>query len=172
MKIEETRLPGVFEIESFVHGDTRGLFVKTYNFDKFKEKDLNCEFKESFYSISEKNVIRGMHFQMPPFDHEKLVYVVSGEIEDVVVDIRKDSSTYGQSIAINLSDKNFKSVYVGKGFAHGFLTKSETATVVYMTTSVYSKSHDSGIKWNSFKYDWGISDPILSKRDEQFDSLF
>lgn len=171
MKVKKTKLPGVFEIESFLHSDSRGRFVKTFNSEIFKEKKLNSDFKESFYSVSQKNVIRGMHFQTPPFDHEKLVYVLSGEIVDVVVDVRKESPTYGQYIALDLSEDNCKSIYIGKGFAHGFLTKSKTAIVHYMTTSVYSKYHDSGIKWNSFGYEWDVSNPIVSDRDVQFDSL-
>lgn len=171
MQINKTKLIDVYEIENFVSFDKRGVFVKTFNADLFVKHGLNFDFKESFYSVSYKDVIRGMHFQLPPMDHEKLVYVVSGEILDVVVDIRKESITYGQHIAIELNEKNRKGLYIGKGYAHGFLTRSEIAIVCYMTTSVYSKHHDTGIKWNSFGCNWGTSNPIISERDANFRDL-
>lgn len=171
MKINKTLLSGVHEIENVVFSDDRGSFVKTFNADVFIDYGLNFEFKESFYSVSKKDVIRGMHFQMPPMDHEKLVYVISGEILDVVVDVREGSPTYGQYITIELNDLNCKSIYIEKGFAHGFLTKSESATVCYMTTSVYSKDHDTGIKWDSFGFDWNVNDPVVSARDAGFRDL-
>ncbi|NYS59720.1 dTDP-4-dehydrorhamnose 3,5-epimerase [Vreelandella salicampi] len=171
MKINNTFLPEVYLLDNFFHKDDRGYFVKIFNKQIFKENKLNAEFKESFYSISEKNVIRGMHFQTPPMDHEKLVYVISGSILDVVIDVRKSSPTYGKSIAFDLNEKNKRSLYIGRGFAHGFLTKSKTAIVGYMTTSLYSKEHDTGIKWDSFGFDWGISDPIISQRDANFENL-
>jgi len=110
-----------------------------------------------------------MHFQLPPHDHAKLVYVCNGEIIDVAVDIRKYSSTFGKYYKTILSSENSKSLYIGKGFAHGFLVVSDIATVIYQTTSVHSPEHDSGIHWKSFGYDWeGIEKPTTSDRDESF----
>lgn len=171
MKIVETELLGVFEIDNFVQKDERGSFVKTFNSDAFKKEGFDFEFKESFYSVSQKNVIRGMHFQVPPFDHEKLVYVVAGEVIDVVVDVRKNSPAFGQYLVVNLSAGNCKSLLIGKGFAHGFLTITDKAVMHYSTTSVYSKDHDRGIKWDCFGYDWPVSKPIVSDRDQNFDRL-
>ncbi|MEI8631931.1 dTDP-4-dehydrorhamnose 3,5-epimerase [Vibrio sp. PP-XX7] len=95
-----------------------------------------------------------MHFQIPPYDHAKLVYVTDGEILDVAVDIRKNSLTFGQYFSTVLSNENAKSLYIAKGFAHGFLTLSESATVVYMTTTVHAPKYDRGIRWDSFGFDW------------------
>jgi len=169
VQIISTNIDGLFEIENKVFQDARGKFVKTFHFDTFAQKNLECDFKESFYSVSNKNVLRGMHFQKPPHDHAKLVYVVAGEILDVAVDIRKSSETFGCYYATNLSFNNSKSLYMSKGFAHGFLTLSDTATVVYLTTTVHSPESDSGIKWDSFGFDWnGMIDPIISDRDSRF----
>ena len=166
MNFIKTQLDGVYEIENKKIEDYRGSFVKTFNKSVFSEHGLDSDFKESFYSISKKNVLRGMHFQLPPYDHAKLVYVTQGEILDVVVDIRKLSPTYGKYFSIRLSDKNRKSLYMEKGFAHGFLTLSDSATVVYLINSEYSPEHDTGIHWNSFGFNWPNSQPIISKRDE------
>jgi len=171
MKITPTPLDGVFEIDNRVFEDHRGMFVKTFHDGVFKEAGLETEFKESFYSVSKKGVLRGMHFQLQPHDHAKLVYVTSGEILDVAVDIRKESASFGQSFSTKLSADNSKSLYMAKGFAHGFLTLSESATVVYMTTTAYSPKSDSGIHYTSFGFEWSVVEPIMSDRDKNFSSL-
>lgn len=171
MKIISTDLSGVFEIENRVFTDHRGLFLKTFHETTFREAGLAAEFKESFYSISTKGVLRGMHFQLPPHDHEKLVYVSYGEILDVVVDIRPKSPTFGDFFSTILSSENHKSLYIAKGFAHGFLTLSKIATVMYSTSTVHSPDHDSGIRWNSFGFNWKEVDPIMSERDRNFFGL-
>lgn len=171
MKINKTNLEGVFEIENNVFEDQRGRFVKTFHSDMFLEAGLNVNFKESFYSLSHKNILRGMHFQHPPHDHNKLVYVVSGRILDVALDIRQESKTYGQYYTTELSSDNAKSLYMSKGIAHGFLTLSDSACVVYMTTSVYAPKHDDGIHWDSFGFNWGVNNPIISERDSSFGKL-
>lgn len=165
MKISETCLKGLYEIENKVFTDERGYFVKTFHHDVFQEYGLDVGFKESFYSRSKRNVIRGMHFQLPPHDHAKMVYVPEGEILDVAVDIRKNSPTYMQSFSLVLSKNNAKSMYISKGFAHGFLTLSEEATVVYLTTTVHNPKYDAGIRWDSFGFDWGVTKVIVSERD-------
>lgn len=172
MELINTNLEGVIEVNNRIFEDHRGFFVKTFHEDVFKAAGLEYDFKESFYSISKKNVLRGMHFQTSPADHAKLVYVTQGEVLDVVVDIDQKSETFGQYFSTNLSLENGKSLYIGKGFAHGFLTLSETATVVYLTTTVHSPLHDTGIRWDSFAFDWGIERPILSDRDKNFSLLF
>jgi len=168
MQIKATCLEGVFEIENRKFEDQRGLFVKTFHAEEFEKKGLESDFKESFYSVSKKNVLRGMHFQLPPHDHAKLVYVTDGEILDVAVDNRKESNTFGNYFSTRLSSDNAKSLYMAKGFAHGFLTLSESATVVYLTSSVHSPDLDTGIKWDSFGFDWGVEVPIISERDSNF----
>lgn len=171
MNVNKTNIEGVYEIESKHIEDVRGRFVKTFNVDFFATEGLESNFKESFYSHSKKNVLRGMHFQKPPYDHAKLVYVVLGEILDVVVDIREDSETFGQYYKTILSDQDATSLYIGKGFAHGFLTLSKKATVIYMTSSVHNLAADSGVRWDSFGFDWPVADPIVSARDKAFQKL-
>jgi dTDP-4-dehydrorhamnose 3,5-epimerase len=168
MNIINTSLDGVYLIEPDIFEDQRGFFIKTFHAEIFKEKKLSCDFQESFYSISKKNVLRGMHFQVPPYEHAKLVYVTSGGILDVVLDIRKKSATYGKFIAVNLSAKNRKYIYIPKGCAHGFLSLEDGSIVIYLQTTVYSQKHDTGIRWDSFGMDWGINNPIVSERDKTF----
>ena len=172
MKINATKLDGVFEIENKIFEDQRGLFVKTFHTDCFHKAGLEADFKESYYSVSRKGVLRGMHFQLPPHDHAKLVYVTEGEILDVALDIRKDSKTYGEWYSTILSSNYGKSIYIEKGFAHGFLALSETATVVYNTTTVHAPEFDAGIRWDSFGFDWECkSISIISNRDKSHPEL-
>lgn len=168
MIIKKTILSGVFEITCSKFNDERGVFVKTFHQDIFKENGLEYDFKESYYSVSKKDVLRGMHFQRPPQSHAKLVYVTDGEILDVVLDIQKNSPTFGKYFSTILSSENAVSLYIGKGFAHGFLTLSASATVVYSTSSVYSQKHDAGVKWDGFGYQWPVKNPIISNRDDDF----
>lgn len=171
MNIIKTKLDGVFIIEPVVFNDDRGEFVKTFHKDTFIKHNMAFDFLESYYSTSQKGVIRGMHFQAPPQDHVKLVYVTRGSIKDVVLDLRKGSPTYGQSESFELSDKNHHSVYIGKGFAHGFLSLADDSSVTYCQTTQYSKDHDGGIRFDSFGFDWGVKEPIMSQRDKAFPGL-
>lgn len=132
---------------------------------------MDINFKEFYYSISKKNVIRGMHFQLPPFEHVKLVYVSKGRIKDVVVDIRKQSLTYGKYFSIELDEQSAKYLYISKRFAHGFLSLENGSIVNYAQTSCYSKECDSGILYNSIGFDWSIKNPIISDRDMTFEKL-
>lgn len=170
ISFNRSAIEGVYTIDNFHAEDIRGIFVKTYQAEKFKEGGVEEIFKESYYSRSFKNVIRGMHFQTPPHDHIKMVYVTEGEIMDVVLDLRRNSSTFGKSIAVNLKEFG-RSLLIPKGCAHGFLTLTDTATVVYLVSSVYYQAADTGILWNSFGFDWGISSPIISERDRSFVKL-
>ncbi len=164
-------IEGVFLVKNFVAEDNRGFFVKTFNEEIFAKLGMQTQYKESYYSLSHKDVIRGMHFQQPPFDHEKLVYVTNGEILDVVLDIRKASKTYGKYISVSLKE-NSDSIYIPRGCAHGFLTISNSATVVYNVSTTYQPSADAGIRWDSFGFDWlGVVNPIISKRDQEFSIL-
>jgi dTDP-4-dehydrorhamnose 3,5-epimerase len=163
----EQEIGGVYLIKNFFSSDIRGAFVKTIHTEKLKEIGFNACFVESYYSQSYKGVIRGMHFQAPPFHHEKLVYVTEGKILDVILDLRKTSKTFGKYISIGLSQFS-NSVFIPKGCAHGFLTLSNTATVVYNVSTVYNNTADSGILWNSFGFDWKNGQPIISERDQSF----
>lgn len=156
----------VLEYNSFK--DNRGEFVKTIHKDVFIENKLEWNFAESFYSVSHKNVFRGMHFQYCPNDHEKLVYVVKGAILDVVLDLRSDSKTYGKFFTIELSEYDRIGLYIGKGLAHGFLSLEENTIVEYHTTTVQSKECEGGVKWDSFGYEMPIKNSIISQRDDAF----
>ena len=172
MKLIKTDLQGVYVIENFNVKDNRGMFTKTYHKDFFEKNDLCTDFKESYFSISKKNVIRGMHFQLPPYHHEKLVYVAKGEITDVILDLRKSSDTYGKSINVILSDNNYRSIYIPKGLAHGFKANIDDTITVYNVSTVYNKESDFGIKFDSFNFNWEmVGEPILSDRDISFISF-
>ena len=178
MKIQSTSLNGLFLVQNSVQQDIRGFFHKPYSFLEFDSKGLNTDFKEIYYSVNRKNVIRGMHFQSPPFELSKLVFVTSGSILDVVLDIRKNSTTFGKVFSIILNTQQGLSLYIPVGFAHGFLSLEDTTIVNYAQTAVYSRENDIGIRYNSFGFPWGISNPIISRRDssfplfEEYDGIF
>ena len=171
MKFMETELPDVYIVEPYTFADERGVFRKSYQDTVFKENGIHISIKESFYTVSGKNVIRGMHFQLPPYEYCKVVYVTEGVIHDVILDLRRNYPTYAKYISVQLSSGNGKQVYIPKGFAHGFAVLSDRATVTYLQTTVHSAEHDVGIRWNSFGMNWGIKDPILSERDRKFPAL-
>lgn len=126
MEIIKTKIQGLYLIENFVAEDPRGRFCKTFHKEKFQNLGLNTVWRESFYSVSKKNTIRGMHFQIPPNDHEKLIYVPQGSILDVILDLRKNSSTYGNSISFEINAENYNSIYIPKGCSHGFKSLAST----------------------------------------------
>lgn len=171
MNIKNTEFNDLYVLEYNSFKDNRGEFVKTIHKDIFIENDLEWKFVESFYSVSGLNVFRGMHFQFQPEDHIKLVYVVKGSILDVVLDLRYNSSTYGQFFKTELSDKNRKGLYIGKGFAHGFLSLEADTIVEYHTTTVQNKECEGGIRYDSFGYEIDVDNPIISERDSLFDSF-
>jgi len=168
MKIVNTPIDDLKILEPKIFEDTRGKFIKTFTDSFFKEKGLDISIKETYYSISHKNVIRGMHFQTPPHDHIKLVYVPHGSILDVVLDIRKESPSYGKYFSTELSSENGKVLIIPKGFAHGFKSLEDNTNVTYMQTTCYAPNNDDGIKYNSFGFEWDSSNPQISDRDVSF----
>lgn len=178
MKLNETSLPGVHVIDNKAFKDERGFFSKTFHLDTFRDWGLEIDFKECFFSSSQRGVIRGMHLQTPPHDNAKIVWVSSGSVLDAVVDLRKNSPTFGKYVSLELSADNFRSVYVPRGCAHGYIITSGTALVNYLQTSTHSPSNDTGVRWDSFGMDWGNETPIVSERDaalpllKDFDSPF
>lgn len=168
MEIENTFIEGLKLIHLKEFEDLRGSFIKVFNEDFFAENGLETNFKESYYSISAKNVIRGMHFQIPPFEYTKLVYLNQGKITDVVLDIRKSSPTYGRHFSIELNIKNPILIYIPIGCAHGYLSLEDDTMVTYLQTSCYNNACDKGIKYNSFGMKWNIKKPIISDRDLSF----
>lgn len=172
MKFEKTELMGVFFIEHDIRTDIRGAFVKNFQREEFSGLGLESDFRESYYTISKENVIRGMHFQVPPHDQAKLVTIIQGTVVDVILDLRSSSPTIGQHVSVELSHDNRKSIYIPKGCAHGFSVLTESATVFYMVTSEYAPASDKGIRYDSFGFDWRVVQPIISERDLQFPPLF
>jgi len=178
MDFEEAEINGVYLIKHDIFTDSRGSFIKPYHHDKFSEFGLESNFKEAYYTLSKKDVIRGMHFQTSPFGHAKLITVIEGRITDIVLDIRRSSISVGEHIAVELSRDNNRSLFVPAGCAHGFKVMSEYAIVNYLVTSVHAPANDKGIRYDSFGYDWQVSCPIVSDRDlmlpamEEFEDYF
>jgi len=168
MQIRETKIDGCYEIEPVIFQDNRGSFIKTFQQDVFSAKQLETNFREEYYSVSYRNVLRGLHFQLPPKEHKKIVYCVLGEVIDAVVDLRISSPTYGQFDIFRLTADNAKIIYIPPGLAHGFYVVSETAIMMYKVSTVYSPEHDAGIKWNSAGIPWPSKTPVVSKRDSDF----
>lgn len=169
MKITELDIPSCYLIELPCFKDERGEFVKTFNSVAFKNTPIEAfSLQEEFYSVSVKNVLRGLHFQTPPAAHNKLVYCIQGEVQDFFLDIRRNSPTYGQILSVTLSSKKPELLFLPKGLAHGFLTLSESATLVYKTDYIYSPDNDEGILWSSVGLELPASDYIVSERDSKF----
>ncbi len=171
MKALKTEIEGVLVLQPNVFGDHRGAFVKTYHETIFQECGAGFQPREEFFSTSKKNVVRGMHFQLPPAAHHKLVYCPVGRVLDVVVDLRRASKTYGRYVTRELSGENHEMFFIPIGCAHGFLSLADDTIMVYQASTVHSPAHDSGILWNSFGFDWPVKDPILSDRDRRFSAL-
>jgi dTDP-4-dehydrorhamnose 3,5-epimerase len=162
------RIPDVISITPHLFNDERGYFFENFNHSAFKQDQIDLNFIQENFSKSKKNVIRGLHFQKNPKAQAKLVTVVSGEIFDVAVDLRKNSPTFGKWVSEILSEVNHKSLYVPEGFAHGFCVLSEGATVVYKINQEYSPDHEQGIIWNDpdIGISWPISESIISEKDQ------
>ena len=167
-EIKSSKIDGCYELTSNIFDDCRGSFVKVFHEDAFAKVGLESKFAEEYYSTSRKGVIRGLHFQVPPEDHVKLVYCISGSAFDVVVDLRVGSPTFGNHEVFSLRSDLANMIYIPKGMAHGFCSLSESTTLVYKTSTVYSPTCDSGILWNSVDIDWPEIFPVLSDRDKSF----
>jgi dTDP-4-dehydrorhamnose 3,5-epimerase len=171
MIIKDTNIAEVKLIEQFRHNDNRGAFVKTFHKTDFANTGINFELKESFYSTSAQHVLRGMHFHHSPEAHAKIVFCTAGSIQDVALDIRIDSPNFGQYVTAILSFENNNALYIPKGFAHGFLTLSETATTFYLVDGEYNQASDDGILYNSFGMKWDSDEVTTNDRDLGFTSL-
>ena len=168
MIFTETKLAGAFILELEKRGDHRGFFARTFCAKEFEEHGLRTSFVQANMSKSlEKHTLRGMHYQVDGAEEAKLIRCTKGRILDVIIDIRPDSQTYCEHIAVELTAENFKQLYVPEGFAHGFLTLEEDIEVTYLVSEFYAPGKEKGIRWDDplFKIDWPIDSPILSEKD-------
>lgn len=170
LTITKTGFEGLLMLEPKVFGDTRGYFVETYNFQEWMGAGINCSFVQDNQSLSAKNTVRGLHFQRPPYAQAKLVRVIQGSVLDVVVDIRRNSPTYGKSFVTELSARNFAQLYIPVGFAHGFATLEDDTLFVYKCSDYYHPEAEDGLPWDDqdLGIPWNIEGPILSERDKKF----
>jgi len=168
MEILESELKGLFVIKPKVFEDDRGYFFESYNKEVFKQNGLDLDFVQDNQSLSQKGVLRGLHFQNPPHAQGKLVRVITGSVLDVAVDIRKDSPTYGKWLSLELTEKNKWMMYIPEGFAHGFLTLENNTIFSYKCTKLYAKSAEDCLLWNDpqIGISWGTSDVVLSEKDK------
>ena len=169
MEIIPGKLKDTFEINLSPFSDDRGFFMRTYDLNLFNGTGLNKVWVQENHSLStQQGVLRGLHFQLPPFAETKLVRCISGSVLDVFVDLRKNSPTFGQWDSIELSSVNKKMIFIPRGFAHGFCTLSENSEVLYKVDNFYSKEHERGLIWNDTQIgiDWPIEAPFLSEKDK------
>ena len=168
MEIIKTPLAGLLIIKPDVFEDDRGYFFESYNREKFRLYGIDETFVQDNESKSKRGVLRGLHFQNPPFAQGKLVRVMRGSVLDVAVDIRKGSSTYGKWSSIVLSGQNKWMYWIPVGFAHGFLTLEDDTIFFYKCTQVYNKESEGAIRWNDkeLNIDWGVKEPVVSAKDE------
>jgi dTDP-4-dehydrorhamnose 3,5-epimerase len=171
MQFHPTPVHGVWRITQFSAEDARGVFVKTFHRSRFQEAGIDFTCRESFYSVSVKDVIRGLHFQHPPHDHAKIVFCPSGAILDLALDIRLGSPTYGQSVSAELSAANREALYIPPGFAHGFRALTNDALTYYLVSSENHPPSDDGIRFDSIGFNWGTAQPVVSARDLAFPAL-
>jgi dTDP-4-dehydrorhamnose 3,5-epimerase len=175
MPFSATPIDGLLVFEPRILGDERGYFFEAFNEKTFAEAGITTRFVQDNQARSGCGVLRGLHYQVEPYAQAKLVRVLSGEVLDVVVDLRSGSSTYGQSYSIHLSAANKKQLFVPRGFAHGYLVLSETAEFFYKCDNFYSKAHEGGLRYNdpALAIEWPLaeSELILTERDRRFPDL-
>lgn len=172
MNVTESRLKGVYLIKPRVFEDPRGFFLETYHQDRYSQHGIEVDFVQDNYARSSRGILRGMHYQIKQ-GQDKLVSVPQGEVFDVVVDLRKDSPTFGQWEGFELSSKNKHQLFVPIGFAHGYCVTSDTADFMYKCSNFYQQEDEGGLIWNDPKVgiQWPIEDPILSEKDQNYPTL-
>lgn len=166
MQLIKELLPKVYLFSLNKIEDVRGDFLKIYNLNSLKKYNIDFVPNECYLSTSSLNVIRGMHYQVSNYAHNKLITCFRGEVLDVIVDVRKDSVNYNKPISCKLKSDLPQAIYIGKGYAHGFLSLKENSTMSYLTSTVYDPSSDCGVLWSSINFEWPIADPIISDRDK------
>jgi len=171
MNIMPIAIPGCFEIRPHIFKDNRGSLVKMVHQEIFEAHGLITNFAEEFYSRSKKCVLRGLHFQIPPRDHYKMVYCIVGEVLDAIVDLRVGSPMYLKYVLTKLSADQGNALYIPPGLAHGYYVTTDIAVMIYKTSISHSPEHDKGILWNSAGIPWPDEDPVISIRDSNFNPL-
>lgn len=168
MEIIKTAIEDLLIIQPQVFRDDRGYFFESYSHQKFVEAGLNLNFVQDNESKSQKGVLRGLHFQNPPFAQGKLVRVIKGSVMDVAVDIRKNSATYGQHLALVLSEENKTMLWIPPGFAHGFVTLEDDTIFSYKCTNTYNKASEGSVLWSDpdLNINWNVENPNLSEKDK------
>ena len=164
-------LPGCFEVLPRAADDERGRFVKFFHAPSFAARGLDHGFAEGFHTTTRRGAIRGMHLQLPPRAHAKLVWCIAGTMVDVLLDLRRGSPTYGEHVALELDESVPRGLYIPPGVAHGFCTTSDRSILGYLVTSVHSPQHDSGVRWDTFGMEWPDRSPIVSARDAMLPAL-
>jgi dTDP-4-dehydrorhamnose 3,5-epimerase len=168
MEIKELKLPGVYEITFDPRWDERGFFMRTYDVKEFSGLGLHKEWVQENQSLSKrKGIIRGLHFQHPPFSETKLVRCIRGSVLDVCVDLRSGSETFGSWVGIELSESNYKSLLIPRGFAHGFCTLTDNCEVQYKVDNYYSLGHEAALVWNDadINIKWPVGEAFVSQKD-------
>ncbi len=169
MTFKETSIPGLILVEPKVFRDDRGYFLESFNRKAFFEAGINAEFVQDNQSLSNRGTLRGLHGQADPSAQGKLVRVIQGRVIDIAVDIRKNSSTFGQHVSVELTGDNFKMLWIPPGFLHGFSTLEDNTIFAYKVTSLYDRASEIGVKWNDpdLNIDWGIgeNEAMLSDKD-------
>lgn len=168
MELIKTPISGLVVLKPRVFKDDRGYFFESFNQNRLESLlGMEINFVQDNQSLSHKNVLRGMHFQMPPFEQAKLVRVLSGAVLDVVVDLRKGSPTYGQYFQQELSEENMLQMFIPNGFAHGFLTLEADTVFAYKCSNYYDQKSEANFKWNdpNLAINWPIENPIVSEKD-------
>jgi len=171
MEIIKTKINGLLIINPRVFEDQRGYFFESWSKEAFKNNGIEIDFVQDNQSFSSKGVLRGLHFQNPPFSQGKLVRVIQGSVLDVAVDIRKDSPTYGEHVSVLLSGENKTMFWIPPGFAHGFSTLEDNTIFSYKCSGIYNKESEGSLMWNDsdLKIDWQIENAIISEKDQNSD---
>lgn len=170
MEFKKEKIEGIISIYPKLFGDERGYFLESYNEKRYSELiGSHLNFVQDNISKSSKSVLRGLHFQNPPFDQGKLVFVLNGQAIDVAVDIRKSSPTYGRHVKVLLDSKTKNQLWIPPGFAHGFCALEDETIFCYKCTNLYAPQHEQALLWNDsdLQIDWGIENPIVSEKDNK-----
>lgn len=169
MELIPTSIPDIIILKPDVFGDDRGYFFESFQSEKFAAFGITDSFIQSNESCSQKDVLRGLHYQLEPFAQGKLVRVIKGAVLDIAVDIRRNSPTFGQWVSMKLTGENKWICFIPKGFAHGFVTLEPDTIFTYKCSGLYNKASEGSIRWNDpeLNIDWGITNPLLSDKDKE-----